>query len=91
MASEAIIILVLVIIAVLFLIREIICWYFKLNKISNSLDMILQELSEVNRKLTPNINDNSMENLERESTSENRSENNEETTENPFLNKGQYI
>lgn len=43
-------VVVIVALLIFLLCREVICWYWKINKISESLDNILMELKRINEK-----------------------------------------
>ena len=48
MNLEAIIVFIIMVLAIILLIRELICWYFKINKRVELQEKILAELVKIN-------------------------------------------
>ena len=49
MNLEAIIVFIIMVLAIILLIRELICWYFKINKRVELQEKILAELVKINK------------------------------------------
>jgi hypothetical protein len=49
MNLEAIVVFIIMVLAIILLIRELICWYFKINKRVELQEKILSELVKINK------------------------------------------
>jgi hypothetical protein len=49
MNLEAIVVFIIMVLAIILLIRELICWYFKINKRVELQEKILAELVKINK------------------------------------------
>jgi hypothetical protein len=49
MNLEAIVVFIIMVLAIILLIREVICWYFKINKRVELQEKILAELVKINK------------------------------------------